>query len=77
MEKIDLRGKVCPYPIIAVNKKLRELKKGSKLEIIVTDCDATKSIPKQADRFGAKVEKIINLNDEWRIIIKVKKWVVS
>jgi len=75
METLDLSGKVCPYPIISVSNKLREMKKKGikriELEVIVTDCDALKSIPEIAKKIGAKVEEVKKEDGSWRLIIRM------
>lgn len=77
MERLDLKGTVCPYPVIAVNKRLKEIKKRGidkiKLEVVVTDCDALKSIPEVVKKIGAKVEDIKEEDGTWTIIIRMRK----
>lgn len=72
MEVLNLEGKVCPYPVIAVSKKLKEMSKGKKLEVITTDCDALKSIPKITEKFNVKVEEIkeIEKDKKWKLVIR-------
>lgn len=74
MRVLNLEGYVCPYPAIAISKRLKEINKGEKLEfrVIVTDCDALKSLPKIAKKFGCKVEEIEELEKDkkWKLTIR-------
>ena len=75
---IDLRGDVCPYPLIVAIKKISEiedsLKKGEKiLRFIIDHPPATRSIPREAEKRGYETELKKTGAAEWEITIKRKR----
>ncbi len=46
MEKLDVRGKVCPLPLFYAKRKISEMKPGEELEVITDDRTAKETIPK-------------------------------
>ena len=46
MEKLDVRGKICPFPLFYAKQKITEMKPGEELEIIADDSTAKGTIQK-------------------------------
>ncbi len=69
MVEIDVRGKVCPYPVIVTLEKLSSLKKGEVLEILTDESLAVRRIPEEAKRMGLKVE-VEKMESWWKIKIE-------
>ena len=46
MEKLDVRGKICPFPLFYAKRKITEMKPGEELEIIADDSTAKETIQK-------------------------------
>ncbi len=72
---MDLRGDVCPYPLIMAIKKITEiensLKSGEKtLKFIIDHPPATRSIPREAGKRGYQTELVKTGAAEWEIIVK-------
>ena len=69
--QLDLKGEICPYPMILTNKELDENSPGiEELEIITDHSPALSTIPSQALKRGydCQIEEI--KNGEWKIQLK-------
>ncbi len=73
MEKLDVRGKVCPLPLFYSKKKISEMKPGEELEVIVDDATAKETIPKWCKLHGHEVVSIENEGNFFRIIVRRRK----
>ena len=72
MEKLDVRGKICPFPLFYAKRKITEMKPGEELEIIADDPTAKETIQKWSKLHN---QEILNIEDEksyFRIILKKK-----
>ncbi len=69
MPTLDVRGKVCPYPVIAALEGLHSLSTGKALEILTDEPLALRSVPEEAKRLGLSTE-IQKVENGWKIIIK-------
>ncbi len=67
-ETLDVMGKVCPYPVIAMLEKIKELKEGDELEVLTDEPLAIRSIPMEARRLGLRVG-IQKVEHGWKIIL--------
>jgi tRNA 2-thiouridine synthesizing protein A len=71
---IDLKGRVCPYPLVISKNAIEEMQSGQVLKIL---CDAPPSaedtIPRWAEKRGYKFE-VIKLGEEgsWELFIEKK-----
>lgn len=70
MEQLDVRGKVCPFPLFYVKKKLSEMKPGEELEIIADDMTAKETIPKWSKLHEHEIAGIKEEGDFFRIIVR-------
>ena len=69
-KKLDVRGEICPYPMmltVSALKKLTEDDKG--LEVVTDHAPALETIPTQAARLGYRTDIEENGASEWRILI--------
>lgn len=68
---LDVRGKICPVPLLETKKKLQELKSGDVLEVLTDYEPATRTITLMAGKKGytAEIEK---KNSDYLIRILVK-----
>jgi len=72
-EVLDVRGEVCPYPDVKTQKKLKSMKSGEVLEVIVDYPLSAERIPRSMEKLGHKVLKADKTGTgEWKILIKVK-----
>ncbi len=56
MKKLDLRGELCPIPLIKTLRALDRLKDGEKLLVLVDMPCARENVPKQMAAEGHDVE---------------------
>ncbi len=70
MERIDLKGKVCPFVLFHTKKKLETIKRDSELEVILDDPTAKETISGWCKAHGHRVIEIIEKEDHIVIIIK-------
>ena len=54
--KLDLRGEICPYPMLKTNEELDSNKDINILEVITDHSPALSTIPPQALKRGYEVE---------------------
>ncbi len=67
--ELDVRGDICPYPMLKTVEALKKLPKNKTLVVITDRAPALESIPTQAHRrgFGVTIEQVGN--PEWRITL--------
>ncbi len=70
LKKLDVRGEICPYPMMKTVQALKKLQTDDEgLEVITDHAPALETIPTQAVRLGFTT-KIEGINpSEWRIIV--------
>ncbi|MCX9015261.1 MAG: sulfurtransferase TusA family protein [Candidatus Methanoperedens sp.] len=73
MEKLDVRGKVCPLPLFYAKRKISEMKPGEEVEIIADDLTAKETIPKWSKFHKHEIVSMENEGETFRIIIKAKQ----
>ena len=73
MEKLDVRGKVCPLPLFYAKRKISEMKPGEEVEIIADDLTAKETIPKWSKLHKHEIVSMENEGETFRIIIKAKQ----
>ncbi len=70
MERIDLKGKVCPFVLFHTKKKLETIPCDGELEVILDDPTAKETISGWCKAHGHKVIEIKEKGDYIVIIIK-------
>ena len=73
MEKLDVRGKVCPFPLFYTKRRISELKNGEELEIIADDATAKETITKWSRLHEQEVVNITEEGGFFRIIVRKRK----
>ncbi|AZR72147.1 response regulator SirA [Anoxybacter fermentans] len=66
---LDCMGEACPIPLIKVEKKLAQMKKGETLIVEIDHNCAMTNIPEWARKKGYKVEIREIYFGEWEIVI--------
>ncbi|MEX2373244.1 MAG: sulfurtransferase TusA family protein [Dehalococcoidia bacterium] len=67
---LDVRGEICPYPMLRTNRELDEVRPGAQaLDVITDHPPALSTIPPEAMKrgYGCEIEEIDD--GEWRIRI--------
>lgn len=72
MEKLDVRGKVCPLPLFYAKRKISEMKPGEEIEIIADDLTAKNTIPKWSEIHKHEIVSMDNDGEIFRIIVKAR-----
>ena len=70
VRKLDLRGEICPYPMLKTNEELDSDKDINILEVLTDHSPALSTIPPQALKRGYEVEIDEIDNSEWKITLK-------
>ena len=72
-EVLDVRGEVCPYPDVKTQKKVKEMKSGERLEVLIDYPLSAERIPRSLKKRGHEVLKVEKKGtSEWSILIKIK-----
>ncbi len=68
--QLDVRGEICPYPMLRAVRALEELPAGEGLEVLTDHAPALGTIPWEAAKrgFAAEVEQV--RSGEWRLTLR-------
>lgn len=70
LKKLDVRGEICPYPMMKAVQALKKLKaEDLGLEVITDHAPALETIPTQAARLGFTAHIEETGSPEWRITL--------
>lgn len=69
---LDAKGLMCPMPIVQLAKKVKELKSGQVLELIVDDVGAKEDVPAWCSRTGNQLLGVEEEGKVLRFYIKIK-----
>ncbi len=68
---LDVRGEICPYPVIKTREAMTDLDPGAELEVWLDYPLALEEIPNWAEDAGHKVVAVEETgNAEWRIRLR-------
>lgn len=69
-KSIDVKGQVCPYPLIETRNALKELSANQILEVITdNEPSVRETIPLLCEKKGYPNE-VTAVNDYWRVLIR-------
>ena len=67
---LDVRGEICPYPMMRTVSALKKLSRDERaLEVVTDHAPALETIPTQAARLGFRTDVEEIGASEWRIMI--------
>ncbi|WP_457614791.1 sulfurtransferase TusA family protein [Methanopyrus sp.] len=69
-EELDVRGKVCPMPVLETRKKLEEMSEGEVLKVIGDYPPAKDNIRRFAEENGHEVLDVEDKGDHFVIYIR-------
>ncbi len=72
VKQLDVRGEICPYPMMYAMQALKKLSDGDILEVITDHAPALDTIPTQGARLGYEAVIEETGASEWRIILRPK-----
>ncbi len=68
--QLDVRGEICPYPMMRTVSELKKLKADEQvLEVITDHAPALDTIPTQAARLGFRTDVQEGGSSEWRLVL--------
>lgn len=73
MIKLDMRNKICPYPVIQTKKNLKMLKEHDTIEILVDNIIATQNLEKMATELGFSKSFSITKNSDTEFFVTIVK----
>ena len=69
-QTLDVRGEICPYPMMRTVSALKKLGPDERtLEVVTDHAPALDTIPTQAARLGFSTEVEESGGSEWRIML--------
>lgn len=68
-KELDVRGEICPYPMMKASEALKKLPVGETLEVLTDHAPALSTIPWEAAKFGYRAN-IERSGSEWRIFLE-------
>ena len=68
-KQLDVRGEICPYPMMKASEALKQLAQGESLQVLTDHAPALSTIPWEAAKFGfhATIERVGS--PEWLITL--------
>lgn len=70
LKQLDVRGEICPYPMMKTVQALKKLSADDQgLEVITDHAPALETIPTQAARLGYQATIVETGSPEWRITL--------
>jgi len=70
--KLDVRGEVCPFPLLKTTKQIATIDSQKILEVIATDPMAPDNISAWAKDHGHRVLRVDKANGEFHIFVQKK-----
>lgn len=67
MKSLDVRGEICPYPMMKTSEVLKKLSADEPLDVLTDHAPALTTIPWEAAKYGrrASIERV--RQSEWKI----------
>jgi TusA-related sulfurtransferase len=70
--QIDVRGEICPYPMLKAVEAMKKLKGGGEVVMITDHAPCLETIPPQAARYSYDCEISQTGSPEWTIRLRPK-----
>ncbi len=72
-DTLDCTGDVCPYPDVKSKRRVKKMKSGEVLEILVDYPLSAERIPETMSSMGHEVLSVDKTGDSsWKILIQIK-----
>lgn len=68
-EHVDLKGQICPYPVVKVIYEVEQMEKDSERIFLVDDPLAIKSIPEELEEYDDMEYSVEKEDDHWKVKI--------
>ena len=70
MRELDVRGEICPYPMMRTVEALKKLKAPEALQVLTDHPPALSTIPWEAAKLGYEADIQEERGSEWRITLR-------
>lgn len=70
--RLDVRGEVCPIPVIKVKDSLKSMAPGEVLEVVCDSPPSKKNLQRFAEREGHEIVRIVEEGAVFRMYIRKK-----
>ncbi len=71
-ESLDCKGLMCPMPIVKLAKKMKEMKVGQVLELVVDDPGSKEDVPAWCSRTGNELLEMKQEGKDFYFYVKKK-----
>lgn len=68
--KVDVRGEICPVPLVETRKALRKASPGDIVEVIGNHPPSKKEIPMAVKALGLELMEVQQEGEVWKIRIR-------
>ncbi len=73
-KQLDMRGEICPYPLVETKKAVTGMDVGATLEVLIDYPLALDNVTRWAQSAGHEIVETRNLGpSEWAIILRSKE----
>jgi tRNA 2-thiouridine synthesizing protein A len=72
MKTLDLRGLICPLPVLRANKAMRDLAAGDAMRVLADDPAAPGDFRAYCETTGHRLVEIVNDDNAFAIVIAKK-----
>ena len=70
--KLDLTGKICPWPVIFTLKEIKKMNDGDTLDVLIDHMPSTLNVPAAVSKEGHIVESTTRIDQGiYRITVKI------
>jgi tRNA 2-thiouridine synthesizing protein A len=72
VEKIDVKGKMCPMPVAFTKRKLESMMSGQLLEVTGEGESESENIQRWVKNNGHEVVQVLRVDGEFKLLIRKK-----
>jgi tRNA 2-thiouridine synthesizing protein A len=72
VEKIDVKGKMCPLPVAFTKRKLESMTSGQLLEVTGEGESESENIQRWVKNNGHEVVQVLKVDGEFKLLIRKK-----
>jgi tRNA 2-thiouridine synthesizing protein A len=70
LEKLDVKGKMCPMPVAFTKRKLESMASGQLLEVVGEGALEFDNVQRWVKNNGHEVVEAVNVGGEFRILVR-------